>query len=443
LSTCTAPYNNRNKRKLNFIKNKEHVMALLPKSTEIKRITKVFQGLTDLIERETSPQGNIDCVPEEIQSLVLNLQLAHKNFEEGINEYMHKKRRDVSEVKTMKTIVEEGPDYLMSTSKFGGIPILYAALDDSSASTYVPLLANAAIQHGILAEENERGGLLVKGTVRKRAWIKNIAPLSILAHRGNLSAFKALQDSKPSLFTATDVGTKRLIHLAVNNNQVEMVKMLIDINPAAIYHTNMEIGKLPIHFVRTSEIANFLLKSAIRYDPNHSSIGGLFAKDSQRKMPINHLIRKFGKEDAIKCIEESLSISKHIPILHKAILHTPDLVDDIITSFPDSCLVRDENGRLPIHVALENGMQWSLALSSIMYANSDHLNEIDPVTKFCPIALAALEPACDLKTINYLLHKDPKQVEFSTNKNDKVRSRSSINDNFEHKSKRQRLTNDP
>jgi ankyrin repeat protein len=73
-----------------------------------------------------------------------------------------------------------------------------------------------------------------------RREIENYSPLCILAHRGNFSAFKALQDSKPPLFKATDVGTKYLIHHAARSNEVEMMKMLIDINPAAIYNPNQE-----------------------------------------------------------------------------------------------------------------------------------------------------------------------------------------------------------
>jgi hypothetical protein len=73
----------------------------------------------------------------------------------------------------------------------------------------------------------------------------------------------------------------------------------------------------------------------------------------------------------------------------------------------------------------------------IMYVNSDHLGEVDPVTKFCPIALAAAEPACDLRTIHYLLQKSPKQLNFSANKNDKIRR--SNDDDHGHKNKHQKL----
>jgi hypothetical protein len=374
--------------------------------TPSKNTAKVFQGLIDLIESETK-EGNRGSVPREIQSLVSNFQRAHETFEKGIHEYMHRWGHDVSEFKTVERIVEKDPSCLISRDKSGHLPICNASFDDFSASTYVPFFAKAAIQHGVLADESERGGLLIR--VRDSKY----TPLQRLVRFTNISALKALQNSKPPLFKAADIRTECLIHIAAS-------------------------GGTPLHKGRSLDLTKLLLKSAIKYDPHHISIGGLFAKNKQGAMSINCIINKFGKKDAIKCIEESLSTSTHIPILHKAIQHTPEYVDDIITSFPDSCFVRDENGRLPIHVALETGMKWSTSLLLIMNANSEYLGEIDPLTQFCPIALAAVEPACDLRTINYLLQKHPKQVEFSMKTiNKKVRS--SSNDDHEHKSKRQRF----
>jgi hypothetical protein len=153
-------------------------------------------------------------------------------------------------------------------------------------------------------------------------------------------------------------------------------------------------------------------------------------------MLINHMICTIGKEDPWKYIGEVFPTD--IPtLLYKAFLDTPKHVESIITSFPDICLLHDENGCLPFHIALETGMQWSTTLMMIMFANSDHLGEVDPVTKFCPIALATAEPACDLRMINYLLQKNPKQLNFSANKNNKMRR--SNDDDLGHKNKCQKL----
>jgi hypothetical protein len=402
---------------------------------DLKRITKVFHGLLDLLESENLV-GNLDRIPPHILSLVQNFYFAHGTFNEGINEYMHKRKRDVSEFKTVERVVEEGPVYLAVEDKSGRLPIDCAACDNSSASTYVPFLAKVCIRHGVLIDESKRGGLLIRDT-------RDRAPLHMLVGTGNLDALKALQNSKPPLFKTTDISTQNLIISAVSNGQLDMMKWLIHVNPGAVYSSHQQSylsGTLAIHCAQQSfEATKYLLESAIKYDPHHSSIGGLFTKNHMGVIAIDLIIRQLGKEKAMKCIEESLSTNKDIPILHKVILHTPEHIDDIITSFPDSCFLRDENGRLPIHVALETGIKWSTSLMTIMNSNSEHLDEIDPVTKFCPIALAAVEPSSDLRTINYLLQKHPKQVQFSTKKmKNKVRSKNS-DDLDEHKNKRQRI----
>ena len=86
-------------------------------------------------------------------------------------------------------------------------------------------------------------------------------------------------------------------------------------------------------------------------------------------------------------------------LLHKVIEYVPHLVDEFVTHCPHSCSLRDGSGRLPVHFALANGVKWS---------NIQHLDALDPVTGLCPSALAALEPACDLDTISFLLRNESK-----------------------------------
>ena len=50
-------------------------------------------------------------------------------------------------------------------------------------------------------------------------------------------------------------------------------------------------------------------------------------------------------------------------------------------------LLRDQNNRLAIHTALDQGMKWSNDLLAIMYVNMEHLNEKDPQTGYPPFAL--------------------------------------------------------
>jgi hypothetical protein len=135
-------------------------------------------------------------------------------------------------------------------------------------------------------------------------------------------------------------------------------------------------------------------------------------------MAINHMIDKFGKEDTWECIEDALSTNDDIPILHKTILHAPEYINDVVASFPDACLLCDKNGHLPIHVALETGMKWSMTLIFIMNSNLEHLGDVDPLTKLCPGALAAVKPSSGFRTVYYLMSKYPKHAQITVSGSD-------------------------
>ena len=89
----------------------------------------------------------------------------------------------------------------------------------------------------------------------------------------------------------------------------------------------------------------------------------------------------------------------------------PEQFNQTIHRFPHSLFLRDENNRLPIYIALERGLKWSIGLVAIMSANMSYLNQKDPVTGYYPFALAAEEPRCDLRTIYYLLRMHPGLIE--------------------------------
>ncbi len=370
--------------------------------------SKTFQGRKDFIEDNRQPSEGIN-VPKHIKKLVLNVRVAHATFEKGIAEYMHAEMYDHSEVQTVERIIEENPYYLTAKNGDGDLPIHSATSDSSSFPTLIPLLAKAGIQHGV-GGESGRGGLLVENSDGGN-------PLVWMALHGHLDGMKALLNAEPPLLIKSDVAEYALLHEATQGNNLDMMKMMIEIDPAALYQMEQH-GRLPIHYVNSLDAFSLLLKSAIDYDPKHTSVGGLFVRDEDGDMPINQFIEQEGKEDTITCIEQALSAYNDIPILHKAILHTPKYVHDIITAFPDSCFLRDENGRLPIHVALETGMKWSLELTAIMNGNLEHLGEVDPVTQLCLGALAAIKPTCGLRTINYLMLKHPKNVRFAASSSD-------------------------
>ena len=75
--------------------------------------------------------------------------------------------------------------------------------------------------------------------------------------------------------------------------------------------------------------------------------------------------------------------SDNLPcILHQTIKYTPQYYSEVIKWFPTSVLICDKKymNRLPIHVALERGMKWSLELQYLILASQEYLKEVDPVT---------------------------------------------------------------
>ena len=91
----------------------------------------------------------------------------------------------------------------------------------------------------------------------------------------------------------------------------------------------------------------------------------------------------------------------------------PAYFSEVIKRFPESVHVRDKNGRLPIHIALEKGMEWSTELAYLLVTSQEYLKEVDPVTNWPPFVLAGMGESCDLRIIYDLLRKHPEHVEKS------------------------------
>jgi hypothetical protein len=319
----------------------------IPKSDEIKKITKVFQSLLEEIESQSLDgcPGNPGGLPDDLEDLLFDLQQAHGAFQDGLARYLHNKTHEESERKVIKIIVENDPGILLTKDNSGRLPIHCAAYDDDTADTFVRLLAKAGIGSGVLDEQSERGGLLIKSS-------KRTIPLHILSARGNINCFKALLKAK--LFCASDVAKYFLVHNAAYSKQFECMKWLICLCPSALFHA-CPIGNLPLHWVgKCHQTIKYLLMAAFKHDAHHVTCGGLFAKNKKGHMPIYHIIKIFGRTDGFRCILDALSSFKNIPLLHKCILHAPDCIDELAPLFPHLHQCRDEHNRLPIYYATES-----------------------------------------------------------------------------------------
>lgn len=71
------------------------------------------------------------------------------------------------------------------------------------------------------------------------------------------------------------------------------------------------------------------------------------------------------------------------------------------------CWIRDENGRLPIHVAIERGLKWENGLKELAKIDSTALLESDPLTGLFPHAIMAVGKSADLNLAFNLLMMNP------------------------------------
>ncbi len=385
----------------------------------ISKTAKLLQTLVDL-----AGEGGGQKLPEKIQKCVDNVLKAQKNLVKVIDGYMHSHKRGVDEVEVVSSIIETCPEFLATKSNgpCKSLPIVYLvnSKNEETAKKYVPLLAEVGRKHGIGGEEG-RGGLVVENA---NGW----NALQYLARRKSIEVMEVLKNANPPLLLKDDVHNYRLISKAVVNESFEMIKYMVKLDPSCLYYNHSQYG-IPLAQVcrpevneekkkHHLEIAKYLLREAVSYDASNDTIGGLFAKRRRSgQFTLDSMVEKYGADDTWSCIRQALSSFPDLPILHQVIQHSPQNFQNATAKFPKSALLRDSKNRLPIHIALECGMEWGPDLVSIMNINNDHLKDVDPVTKWPPFVLAALDESksCDLSTVFYLFRENPQHVQVFLN----------------------------
>lgn len=421
----------------------------LPLHISPQQVSTIFQNLVDL-KNECESDTLSEQIPIEIIEILNKFHNAQKSFIKKIDKYMHKPKykANASEEKTIRTIIETCPEFLSSEDKDGEYPIHCATKEKSTASIYVPMYVEIGSKNGIGAGGGISCGKALGGLMTFR---NGSSAFVRIVQDGDLKTLKAIAELDSKIIDLKPLlANTGAIHLAVHSNKsAEMTKWLSEQCPDGLYNSKLSKKNFPIHGSKSFYIFKHLLQKAIEYKPNHETVGGLFHHDIYNSSAIDCAIKTLGnKTKVFGCISQVLSRYSHIniPILHNAIQLAPKHTEDIILYCPHSCFILDQRGRLPIHVALASGMKWSIPLVSIINANMQHLSEMDPVTKLCPSALAALEPACDLDTIYHLLRMHPKHVEVGISKVRKsvsVLSSSSLSDIHMEKVSRKRTKNCP
>ena len=354
----------------------------------------------------------------------------------AIDDFMHYDDTFISEnIETVTAIVEMCPKVLASEGGEGWLPIHCAC----GSEEFVPLLADFGIQHEIGGKET-RGGLLVA--------LNDSVGNNILEHNviraGNSDQLMAALMSK-NLFFVEDIKEYNLLHHAVQAKNIEHVRYFTELDPNAVTYVWNE--KLPMHYhlhsyryKRHNQKSLDIFKHILQCGKSQSIysyedyIGHMFDKvhnedenedspllerDEDSDKPFLQALfqdakKKIKTDQVWDMLEKTFSCDNEfhkLEFLHQIIRHCPEQCSEMFSRFPDSILHRDENNRIPVHVALESGMKWSMELGVMIGASASQLKDVDPLSKLPPFALAASN--CDLKTIYTLLQKNPGHVELS------------------------------
>ena len=369
-------------------------------SLSIERTAKLLQSLVDFKDK------NVE-LPEMLRESVDHLLDAQQTFLKNIDTYLHSDHKDELEILT--AIVEPNPEFLATKDWSGMLPChIEASKKTKSSYKNLKLYAEIGRKHNIGGEEM-RGGLLTTYHNKRNT-------LHFFVHT---EPFELLRETSPPSFYIEDVQKYQLLHCAASRCNLDLVKYMIRLDPSSLEQKD---GKqwLPIHYFlriffhdNVQDVVQYLLQSSV---PSNETIGGLFTIHPQKKkFLINYMVDKMGMQKTWDCIERAFSKQRNnLPcILHQTMLHTPEYFSEVIKRFPESVHVRDKNNRLPIHIALEQGMEWSSDLAYLLVTSQEHLKEVDPVTNWPPFVLAGMGESCDFRIIYDLLRKHPEHVEKS------------------------------
>lgn len=384
-----------------------------------EKATQLTQGLLDLRDNE-----NVDIsedISQSIDAILAAQQKLVRQIDDYINNHKPLQQSEEDKFKTVSKIVETYPDFLATKDQHGMIPCHYKAINSKKHSKYLELYTKIGVKHGIGGRDG-RGGLLVTDNRGHNA----------LHFLNDPQVFEMLREMDPPLFYIEDVKKYNLLQNAIVNHGEYLVKYFCDIFPSYLYQLD-EGNKLPIHhaiiawwqyfkddadpennyFKYLQETVSILLRKSLTHPISYESIGGLFTKIENGVLVIDYLVDKFGNDRTWELVENALSSSNFtFPLLIQTIKQAPKHCAEVIQRFPDSVYARDKDRRLPIYVALESGMRWSISLLFLLTASQAYLKDVDPVTKLPPFVLAGTGTSCELKTIYGLVRKYPDHVEI-------------------------------
>jgi ankyrin repeat protein len=180
-------------------------------------------------------------------------------------------------------------------------------------------------------------------------------PLHLVGSNTPVECAAFLVDKHPDALLVRACGDTPL-HAALDKRaSLEVVKLLVGPCPESLTVPN-ERGLLPLHVAAKGrhplEVIRYL---ANQHPPAH------FVESNDGKLPVHHAL-EFGSADGVipfllgRLPPDSVPDAARFGLLHRAVRRFPfasEEVPDMARAVPESLLARDDQGRTPLHVAID------------------------------------------------------------------------------------------
>lgn len=209
------------------------------------------------------------------------------------------------------------------------------------------------------------------------------------------------------------------------NSTIQKAKCLLTHFPEAISLRDKN-GNLPIHCIVSRErnwsSIHSMLAIFVKYGVDHgfgdsASIGGLLVEDNGGDSTLTSIIlheaSKFQPSNDPSTFVHMINFFSDLlaplnstePFLKTAMnLFPVKVLPNLIDAFDNVAYLKDNNGRLLLHIAASKGLELN-GIEKIISANQAAILEIDPLTGCYPFMLAAAD-CYDMNTIFMILQSD-------------------------------------
>jgi len=308
----------------------------------------------------------------------------------------------------VRYIVSTYPRSLLLADEKDNLP-LHNICRSNAPNDIIELMITNGLEQNV-GGKNARAGLLKANKTEER-------PLQLIISRkctSNGKVLKFLQTFKPKLIQKKDIKELKLMHKVASGGRPAVARALLKLVPKSIAIQDDD-GNLPLHIACQRSSGKELMKIFIQHGVKEKVGGkagyaGLYLKNNAGKTPMD-LALPTGTYSRLSCsnIPTIMNLVGDSPIFQSAInmkMERNKLID-LIDRYPRCIHITDADGRLPIHVALTEGLQPSKGLDELISKDTAAMDEVDKSTGLLPFALAITSGKYDLSYLYTLLRKNP------------------------------------